>query len=447
MKIFEYMSCIPQFLVLIPSALLCYMPMKNQLKYSPFKIFTILSGIFIVLIPICTLVTFVFRLDKNYILFPVLILLFPLYHSTLKTDLSRSLAVFLSICALMTFPAAFAYAFDARLHPFGFSSIVGWKAGLVQLGISCGIVFLTAYPMFRYGSYLIDNLNFSRIWFTLLPFPLIFLLFGFMIIPHKYETMYTNNLFFVYYSISFFMFIFQIFIYILFYHIAVAIISNANAKERIRFFEMQESQYLSQKKYIEQTEKLRHDFRQSLHTLKGLSDCEDWRAIKKYLEEYEKMLPKNEITKWCSNTAVNAILNYYVHTATSNGINLKWEIKLPPTLNISNPDLCSLLGNILENAIAGCMTVNEDKRYHCLSMTVKNKSNLYIVSINSFDGNVLIKENRYLSTKRKGSGIGINSVTMTAEKYGGIARFSHKGQEFSVDVMMMLKGSYEHKGS
>ncbi len=92
-----------------------------------------------------------------------------------------------------------------------------------------------------------------------------------------------------------------------------------------------------------------------------------------------------------------------------------------------------------ENALSGCMTVSEkENRYHCLSVTVKNDVNLYIVSTNSFNGIVRLKHDCYLSTKLSGNGIGIHSMKMIAEKYHGIAKFSHTQDEFYGDIMLQI---------
>lgn len=439
MTIFNYFTSIFQFLVLIPFAFLCYMPMKNQLKYSLFKIFVAVLMTFSIVIPISTFILVYFNINGNMILFPFIILFFFLYHNTLKTERIQNLTIYCFICALMAFPADFSYGFDAWLYPNGNAANFGWESGILQFAISSGLAILTAYPLNRWGSFLIDNLKFKKIWYIMLPFPLVFLLIAIMFIPHKYETMHTNNIFILFFVILGFLMFLMLFICILFYHISQSVLSATNDRERIRFFEMQQSQYIAQKNYMEQTEKLRHDFRQSIHTLKELSDMEDWEELKKYLCNYEKILPENRFTLWCENSAVNAILNYYSNIASENDIKIKWKISLTENLMISSPELCSLLGNILENAVAGCITENKENRYHYLSVMIKNEINLYIVSVNSFDGNVNMRDNCYISTKRNEKGIGISSIEMTVKKYNGIAKFYHNSNEFYVDVMLKVK--------
>ena len=96
-----------------------------------------------------------------------------------------------------------------------------------------------------------------------------------------------------------------------------------------------------------------------------------------------------------------------------------------------------MLGNVVENALDGCMTAQTGERYHQLSV-VCEEPYIYIVSTNSFDGNVKEKNGSFMSTKHKGMGTGIPSIKATVEKYNGTAEFRYKGKEFYGDIMMKM---------
>ena len=63
---------------------------------------------------------------------------------------------------------------------------------------------------------------------------------------------------------------------------------------------------------------------------------------------------------------------------------------------------------------------------------------IYIACTNSFGRPLKIKNGIYLSTHRNGSGIGLQSIQVSAAGYGGIARFSHEDGEFYSEVMLPL---------
>ena len=46
------------------------------------------------------------------------------------------------------------------------------------------------------------------------------------------------------------------------------------------------------------------------------------------------------------------------------------------------------------------------------------------------------KDGKYASSRKDGSGIGLSSIRITAEKYNGTARFSHDDKVFYIDVVM-----------
>ena len=58
-----------------------------------------------------------FSIHMNWMLFPSLALFFFLYRRTVDLDLPRSLAIYVGVCAIESFPAQFACSFDAFLHP------------------------------------------------------------------------------------------------------------------------------------------------------------------------------------------------------------------------------------------------------------------------------------------------------------------------------------------
>ena len=154
-----------------------------------------------------------------------------------------------------------------------------------------------------------------------------------------------------------------------------------------------------------------------------------------YLQSFVADLPQNEIKAWCRNPSVNALLNYYETLLEMYGVRRQWEISLPDC-KISDNDLCGMLGNLLENVYHGCLTAKEGERFHNFSVLLKNERDLYIVSSNSFDKEVRKKDGKYISSRKDGSGIGLSSIRITAEKYNGIARFSHDDKIFYIDIVM-----------
>lgn len=431
----NFLTELVQFMVLIPSAILCLLPMKNQLVISVRKLFLTGTAILSAAIIICSGLSSITTVPTNSILLPAVLLLFFVYHKMLKTHFYVNLSVCLLVMALMSFPANIALAIDSRIHPADNASIHCMMCNLVQLAFSFLSVFLFGYIFWHFFSRLIDKIESVRVWIVTLPVPLIFILLNILMRPYKYETIHMNRVYQMYLCYLCLAFFLLVVIYVIFYMVAMELLHNAQNEERIRLFEMQESQYYAQQRYITETARQRHDFRQQLVSMVSMAQNRNYAALTEYLSGYLATMPE-VVTTYCSNVPINALLNYYAAFMEQEGIQCNWKIDLPQRLHITDTELCSLLGNLLENVCHGCQTLPQEQRYHFLTIQMEHGNCLYIVSSNSFDGIVKQKNDHYLSSHNGGSGIGLSSIAAIAEKYRGIAKFSHTNREFISNIVL-----------
>ena len=104
--------------------------------------------------------------------------------------------------------------------------------------------------------------------------------------------------------------------------------------------------YTELRAYMEQTRHLRHDFRQHLHVIAGLTEAGQVDELKNYLHQYESELSEERPTL-CANPAVDALAGHYDHEAHSLGVPVDWRLELPRQLAIPEADFCMMLGNLL----------------------------------------------------------------------------------------------------
>lgn len=438
MNLFAWLLEMIPFTTLFPAALFCYLPMKNQMKFTWVHTFFLCMGILILYIPSAAWLALFLNLDLNFILLPSLIPFFLLYFKTVNTDLARALTVFLDACAIMTFPSIFSYLFDACLHPESGASNFSPEAGLFQFALSMLLILLLAFPLYRYFSWMLDSLNYPRVWYSILGLPVLVLIFNLLIVPRSYHTLHTGRILVILPLLEFILFFLLLFLHVLFYHTSTVILEHAKKEEEVRFLEIQAGQYQALQNHIQQTRRLRHDFRHLVHAAAGLADKGDLDCLRAQLYQYQNELAASAPVNYCSNAALNALFNYYRQLAVSEHIDIDWKISFPEPLTISELDLCSLLGNLLENAIAGCGTDLKQRRYFSLSIVPENTNSLYIVSTNSFNGTVKKNHKGYLSTKRSGEGMGLFSIETIAKKYHGSTQISNSDKEFFVNVMLKI---------
>ncbi len=434
----SFFAFLPQFLILLPAALLCYLPVKDMLKYSVSELVIMCAAILVPFAVITDFICLVTGIDINWLLIPSFILFFLFYKHTLNIDLSRALCVFAGVCTLMSFPAHYSYAFDAFLYPYSNAADFSMPAGFFQFGVSCLLAAALALPCFKIYSKLLVKLCYPQVWYLLTAVHCIFFLFNILMIPHSYQTLYAGRALYMFIAVEIIMMLLFLFLHVIFYHLADVILKNAELSEQSRMLELQSMQYNNLQNYMQQTRRLRHDFRQSVHILSALAEEGKLPEITAHLREYEQRLNTDVPVNYCSSAALNALFNYYKSLADSENVKTEWHISLPDCLAASELDLTAIFGNLMENAVSGCLTLPEDRRRFALSVELLQGNCLYIVSTNTFDGQTKKNKDGYVSTKKHGEGIGLRSISSVAEKYDGYANVSNSNGEFFVDVMLKL---------
>lgn len=439
MEITEFFKALLSYLITVPAAALCFFPMKDQLRYEPKKLLRYALPVLSISLPMLSFLTCCLKTAPNTLLAPLLIVFFFCYHESLSVHISKSLAIFTYVCTLMSILSNFAYGFDALMNPYSGADTFTLSGSVFQLALGTAAALLLFYPFTRYGSIVTERLNLPIVWYTTVILSAMFLSVNILIRPIHYQTLYTNKVFLAYWGVLAMMLSTLLLLTVIFYFIVSGIMKEMEMEEKNRLLEMRESQYVKQQRYMEATAEERHNFRQTIRTLENLAREDDNAAIRKYLSDYVSAMPKNDMVSFCTDPAVNALLNYYAESAENMKADMDWHIEFPKDAGIPDTDLCSVIGNLLENAVHACRNVPEEDRFIDLSITTTGADTyLCIVMTNPFHGKLRKTGENYLSTRRNGSGIGLSSVRSIAEQYGGVAKFSDEDGKFFSDVMMLI---------
>lgn len=422
--------------VLLLLMLLCYAPAKNHLRYKRSHTIVAMSAATVFLATITVLSTLVYSRDFGMVNVLSIVLLFLLYHRSLTLPISQTLSIFLLVCAFATFLVNFSIIFDAILHPNGMLINFSLEAFLFLLGLCLFFGGICLIPLAKYGSYILDHIQLSKVWWLFSLVSAVFYFYNLRMTVHYYSTLHTNKVGMAYIFGMITMFVLLLLLCIIFYLIVNTLIRKAEADDRNRILEMQEKQYESLQRYIHEDAKVRHDFRQTIYALTELSSEKNYQAIDEYLRHYKESIPQKEMVDFCDNQPLNALFNHYYRKAETANIKAELKIAIPDTLNIDTIDLCSIVGNILENAITACGDIPEKDRFIRLIISEEQNRELYIALSNSFNGTVRQIKDRYLSTHKGGNGIGLLSVATTAAQYNGTAEFFHDNCVFYSNIML-----------
>ena len=180
----------------------------------------------------------------------------------------------------------------------------------------------------------------------------------------------------------------------------------------------------------------RHDYRSHIQLLKVYAANGDLDAIRKYLDELETDLSTVETVIKTGNRMADAILNSKISLAQAKHIPVRADAHIPVTFNISDLDLCVILGNLLDNAIDASLSLPEDERMIRVYMDMKN-TQLYISVTNMAAGKKQQKENgRFHSSKGDGHGFGLMRIDTVVERLGGYLKRASEDGAFTTEILL-----------
>ena len=221
------------------------------------------------------------------------------------------------------------------------------------------------------------------------------------------------------------------------YRVAREFTRNARLDRENQLLAMESRRYMELQTYLDNTRRLRHDFRQHLHVIAGLTETGQLEELKSYLHQYESELSEHRPTL-CANAAVDALAGYYDHAAGQQDVPVEWKLALPRQLPMPEADLCTILGNLLENALHASQKLPPEQRRVQVMAQMLSPAMLGLVVENRYDG-VLKKQQGILhSTKHEGTGIGLVSAEMVVHKYNGSLHLETEEHLFRVNVLLNL---------
>ena len=255
-------------------------------------------------------------------------------------------------------------------------------------------------------------------------------------IPQNYANIRVGRVFQIYVMVEVMFAVFFIVVLIMLYRIAKAITDKAESEQNAQLLGMQAAQYDKLKKYLDSTARMRHDFIYMAKTAQTLADNGETEKLKNLLYEYGAQI--NELSApayYCENTALNAITAYYISEARTKGIKLTAKLNVPQNIIISDYELCSIVGNILDNAVSAAQGLNGDAEILFVA-DIKPNGDLYIAVSNPYSGTIKEKNGKFISTKTGGHGIGLESVRAIVRKNNGYCNFRYDGNTFYSEIML-----------
>ena len=244
--------------------------------------------------------------------------------------------------------------------------------------------------------------------------------------------------------------IYGIYVLTLYVHNALSAIYEEKLKSDLQAQEKE--YYLNQlqlmQESVEQAKSMRHDMKIHLSTAKDFAINDKAKTAAEYLSGLLGDINKNEIYSDTGNIAFDSIINFKLNNAKIEDFKPEIRLLIPPQINVEIADIVTILGNLLDNALDAVTNISTPEKMLTLNIEL-SKDSLFIKIDNTFDGVVKYDNGKdgdasYIITRKTGSGhgYGLKNIRKSVEKYNGHLDISHKGNVFSVGVLLYVDDVY-----
>ena len=424
-----------ELLSTFPFHFLAYIPFYKKLKYSPLETVFLVCMCQIFYLGIFTILTLAgfSSVWVQYLAVPIFGVLFCLL---VQADRGMILFFYMFILDYLLVIRAAAFCICEKLFGFNFFS---WQSGFITLFLILCTILLMVKAMSHITKGLC-SVSVPSFWRTAWLLPCSVTLILLLLTGDIRSGTFTISALLARVLLLICMFLISHFMILFIQQLKEQLETNTRNQAMERLLQIQHDQYSMLQARIAENRRARHDFRQHLRVIQDCVKRGDLEDLKSYLAEYEKQFPSLSDHIYCNSYAVNAILAFYADKAENHNIRLDVKIQMSDTPVIPETEFCVLLGNLLENALDACQTGRSESKTSqpfirvcaiqtgtsTLSITVDNTSVFKPTWINE----------KLVSTKAAGSGIGTESIRMIAEQYHGDARFEWKDGVFYASVML-----------
>lgn len=199
----------------------------------------------------------------------------------------------------------------------------------------------------------------------------------------------------------------------------------------------QYAQYCQSQESIDLINKKYHDLK---HQITVLQSEQDSQRRMDYLAEIKEEIRAYEAQNKTGNTVLDTILTSKSLHCARHGIELTCVADGAKLGFIDVMDLCSIFGNILDNAIE-CELRIEDANKRLIHLAVYAKQGFLVIQCENYCDEVLKFQNDLpISTKDNSDyhGFGIKSVRYAAAKYDGTVTIHNQDNWFEIDIVIPL---------
>ncbi len=180
-----------------------------------------------------------------------------------------------------------------------------------------------------------------------------------------------------------------------------------------------------------------HDLRHQIRALESISD----EKVQKELSEIEKQLRIYDTKVKTGNESLDIILSEKSLICNKRNISLDCIVDGKLVNFLSQQEVSSLFGNIIDNAIESLVKVENEKR-RIITLKVNTAyGGIYIIEENPYEGKINIKKGQIMTSKNdyQHHGYGLKSIQNIAERHNGVLKIMTDNNIFQIKIFFPSK--------
>lgn len=208
-----------------------------------------------------------------------------------------------------------------------------------------------------------------------------------------------------------------------------ALYKASKLEEQQLLFEVNDQYYNKLESQMYQIRKFRHDLSNHLQVLLNLPETE----MKAYIEQ---LVSDQSIAKpmvFCRDSVINALISSKYDYIQSEGIEFSYEISLEEDHSLSPTDVCALVGNLLDNAIEGCLKLKKNRFIQC---DISCSKGLFVIRISNSCMEDIHPD--FVTQKKDPAahGFGIKTIREIVNRKKGTLQITHEKGVFEVFLVI-----------
>ncbi len=229
----------------------------------------------------------------------------------------------------------------------------------------------------------------------------------------------------------------NVLIFVLFEYLADTVELSKENKLMQMQIELQQTHYNETFAEQQETRHMWHDMKNHVICLQQMQKNGNLENAGEYIEELNQKLDEFHSVVNTGIPVIDTVMNIKYRYASSKGIHISINANPNGIGNISQMDLCTVISNIVDNAIEECQKC-EDKQ---IDFEIKTQGDYLVVTCKNPLSQQSLQKSKLLQSDKSGAkmhGIGLKNIDAVAKKYNGYKVIDTANDTFTITVIMCL---------